>query len=61
MYLIKDTPFDLQHHDCIVDLTPDIESTGREVVVISPRVRQRKPGTAALRMFIESIFRHSIN
>ena len=43
----------------LVDLTPDIESTGREVVVISPRVRQRKPGTAALRIFIEGIFRHS--
>lgn len=45
----------------LVDLTPDIESTAREVVVISPRVRQRKPGTAVLRMFIEGIFRHNRN
>ena len=45
----------------LVDLTPGIESTGREVVVISPRMRQRKPGTAALRMFVEGIFRHNGN
>jgi DNA-binding transcriptional LysR family regulator len=41
----------------LVDLTPDIESAGRDVVVISPRVRQRKTGTAALRMHLEAAFR----
>ena len=41
----------------LVDLTPDIESAGREVIVISPRVRQRKTGTAALRMYLEAAFR----
>lgn len=41
----------------LVDLTPDIESAGREVVVISPRQRQRKTGTAALRMYLESAFK----
>ena len=40
----------------LVDLTPDIESAGREVIVISPRQRQRKTGTAALRMHLESAF-----
>lgn len=41
----------------LVDLMPDHESSGRDVVVISPRVRQRKTGTAALRMFLEGAFR----
>lgn len=41
----------------MVDLTPALESVGRDVVVISPRVRQRKSGTAALRMFLEAAFR----
>ena len=41
----------------LVDLMPDYESSGRDVVVISPRVRQRKTGTAALRMFLEAAFR----
>lgn len=41
----------------LVDLTPDIESAGREVIVISPRQRQRKTGTAALRMYLESAFK----
>ncbi len=41
----------------LVDLTPDIESSGREIVVISPRQRQRKSGTAALRMHLESAFK----
>jgi len=41
----------------LVDLMPEIESAGRDVIVISPRVRQRKTGTAALRMYIESGFR----
>ena len=40
----------------LVDLMPDIESTGRDVLVISPRQRQRKTGTAALRMYLESAF-----
>jgi len=43
----------------LVDLTPDVESTGREVVVISPRQRQRKTGTASLRMHLESAFRQN--
>lgn len=41
----------------LVDLTPDMESRGRELVVISPRQRQRKTGTAALRMNLESAFK----
>jgi DNA-binding transcriptional LysR family regulator len=41
----------------LVDLTPELESAGREVIVISPRQRQRKTGTAALRMYLESAFR----
>ena len=40
----------------LVDLVPDVESSGREVIVISPRQRQRKPGTAALRTHLESAF-----
>ena len=40
----------------LVDLTPEFESAGREVIVISPRQRQRKTGTAALRMHLESAF-----
>lgn len=40
----------------LVDLTPELESAGREVVVISPRQRQRKTGTSALRIFLESAF-----
>lgn len=45
----------------LVDLTPELESTGRDVVVISPQQRQRKNGTAALRLFLESVFRHQVN
>ncbi len=41
----------------LVDLTPDVESAGREVVVISPRQQQRKTGTASLRMHLENAFR----
>lgn len=41
----------------LVDLMPDIESAGREVIAISPRQRQRKTGTAALRMYLESAFK----
>jgi len=40
----------------LVDLMPDAESAGRDVVVISPRQRQRKTGTAALRMHLETSF-----
>ena len=40
----------------LVDLTPGIESSGREVIVISPRQRQRKTGTASLRMHLEEVF-----
>jgi DNA-binding transcriptional LysR family regulator len=40
----------------LVDLLPDTESTGRDVIVISPRQRQRKTGTAALRMYLETAF-----
>lgn len=40
----------------LVDLMPDTESTGRDVIVISPRQRQRKTGTAALRMYLEAAF-----
>lgn len=41
----------------LVDLMPDVESAGRDVVVISPRQRQRKTGTTALRMHLESAFK----
>jgi len=40
----------------LVDLMPDTESSDRDVIVISPRQRQRKTGTAALRMYLESTF-----
>jgi len=40
----------------LIDLMPDTESAGRDVVVISPRQRQRKNGTAALRMYLETAF-----
>ena len=40
----------------LVDLLPDTESAGRDVIVISPRKRQRKNGTTALRMHIETAF-----
>lgn len=40
----------------LVDLMPDTESAGRDVVVISPRQNQRKTGTTALRMHLESAF-----
>lgn len=45
----------------LVDLTPGHESPGRDVIVISPRVRQRKAGTAALRMHLEAAFRQRAN
>jgi len=41
----------------LVDMTPGHASAGRDVIVISPRVRQRKTGTAALRMYLEAAFR----
>ncbi len=40
----------------LVDLLPDIDSVGRDVIAISPRQRQRKSGTAALRMHLETAF-----
>ncbi len=40
----------------LVDLMPDTESKGRDVVIISPRQRMRKTGTTALRMHIETAF-----
>jgi len=40
----------------LVDLMPDTESEGRGVIVINPRQRRRKTGTAALRMHLESAF-----
>lgn len=45
----------------LVDLLPDAESTRRDVVVISPRQRQRKTGVAALRMHLESAFNRQTN
>ena len=45
----------------LIDLTPDLESSGRDVIVISPRVRRRKTGTAALRMYIEAAFKSQMN
>jgi DNA-binding transcriptional LysR family regulator len=41
----------------LVNLTAGFESAGRDLIVISPRVRQRKSGTAALRMYLETAFR----
>lgn len=41
----------------LVDVMSDTESAARDVIVISPRVRRRKTGTAALRMYLESGFR----
>ncbi len=40
----------------LVDLVPDMELTGRDVVLISPKQRQRKTGTAALRLHLETAF-----
>lgn len=40
----------------LVDLMPDTESVGRDVIVINPRQRQRKTGTTALRMHLETAF-----
>ena len=40
----------------LVDLMPDTLSSGRDVIVISPRQRQRKTGIAALRMYLEAAF-----
>ncbi len=40
----------------LVDLMPDATCGGRDVIVISPRRRQRKTGTAALRMHLETAF-----
>lgn len=44
----------------LVDLMPEVESAGRDVIVVSPRRRQRKTGTAALRMHLESAFNKEV-
>ena len=44
------------HSGRLIDLTPDLETAGREVIEISPRQRRRKTGTAALRTYLESAF-----
>ena len=44
------------HAGRLVDLMPEAESAGRDVIVISPRRRRRKTGAAALRMHLESAF-----
>ena len=41
----------------LVDLMSGFESAGRDIVVISPRQRQRKTGITALRMHIEASFK----
>jgi DNA-binding transcriptional LysR family regulator len=41
----------------LVDMMPDTESIGRDVIVISPHQTQRKTGAAALRLHLESAFR----
>lgn len=41
----------------LIDVLPDIDSPGRDVLVISPRVRRCKAGAAALRSYLESGFR----
>lgn len=40
----------------LIDLMPDAESTGRDVIVINPRKAQQKTGVTALRMHLESAF-----
>ncbi len=40
----------------IVDLMPDSESRGRDVIIISPRRRHPKSGVTALRMHLDSAF-----
>lgn len=40
----------------LVDLMPEYDSAGRDVVVISPRQVRRKTGTAALRIHLEAAF-----
>lgn len=45
----------------LVDLAPRYESVRRNVFVIRPNRRQRKNGTAALRAYLEAVFRHQVN
>lgn len=45
----------------LVDMMPDTESSGREVLVISPRRRERKTGTTALRMHLEASFKRAVS
>lgn len=44
----------------LVDLMPNAESAGRDLLIISPRNRQRKSGTAALRTYLDDAFRDKI-
>lgn len=44
----------------LVDLMPNAESAGRDLLVISPRNRQRKSGTAALRTYLDEAFHDKI-
>lgn len=44
----------------LVDLLPDTECVGRDIVMISPHHGQRKTGTAALRLHLEGAFKTSI-
>ena len=46
------------HSGRLVDLLPDAESVGRDIIVVSPRLRQRKTGISLLRVFLESAFRY---
>jgi DNA-binding transcriptional LysR family regulator len=41
----------------LVDLLPHTDSVGRDILFISPRQRQRKTGTAALRLHLETAFK----
>ncbi len=43
----------------LVDLLPDTESTGRDVVLLTPRQKQRKTGITALRIYLENAFGES--
>jgi DNA-binding transcriptional LysR family regulator len=44
----------------LVDLMPNAESAGRDLLVISPRNRQRKSGTATLRTYLDEAFHDKI-
>lgn len=44
----------------LVDLMPNTESAGRDLLVISPRCRRRKAGTAALRTYLDEAFHRTV-